>query len=168
MSWNSKTSKRKNAVRLGYRSGLEKEVAEILTKHKIEFEFEPKDFKLPWHIKSKKKSLSCMKCGCTDIREDHSYTPDFVLEDRFVILESKGRFMSPDRVKMAALQGLYPDHLFIMLFSNPNGKTSPKTKNYEWCDKKGIKWLSFKDKDWVFKMNRMIKEWKKEQKKKKK
>jgi hypothetical protein len=165
--WNSKTKKRKNAIAMGFRSGLEEETAKLLDFHKVKYEFEPDDMKLEWHVKSRKKSLSCMECGCKLIKESHIYTVDFSLENGAVLLESKGRFMSADRVKMLAIQELYPDKLVIMLFANPNSKISKgsKTKYKDWCDSKKIKWLDFRDNEWVYKMNRMIVNWKKERNK---
>lgn len=164
--WNSKTKKRKQAIAAGFRSGLEEETAKTLDFHKVKYVFEPADMKLDWFVKSRKRSLSCAVCESHEIIETHAYTVDFALEDGKVLLESKGRFMSADRVKMEAIQNLYPNKLVIMLFANPNARISKgsKTRYKDWCDKKNMKWLDFRDKEWPYQMNRMIVNWKKERK----
>lgn len=83
-----------------------------------------------------------------------------------MLLESKGRFLSADRVKMQAVQEQNPDKLIVMLFARPTTKISKKSKTRykDWCDKKGIVWLGFNDKDWVYKLQKIIKEWKKRKK----
>lgn len=116
-----------------YRSGLEAKIAEQLTKAEIEFEFETT--KLEYWLKRPK--AKCSACGNTkDIWESHTYTPDFVLTDLGIIIETKGRFLSKDRTKMKAIQRDHPELDIRMLFS-ANGKlTKGKDARYsDWCDK---------------------------------
>lgn len=44
---NSTTKRRKDAIALGFRSGLESDVADILKSKSIKFEFEPADSVIP-------------------------------------------------------------------------------------------------------------------------
>ena len=70
-----------------------------------------------------------------------TYTPDFVLENG-IIIETKGRFISPDRAKHLAVRDQYPDLDIRFVFTNSKARLykGSKTTYGMWCDKHGFKY----------------------------
>lgn len=117
----SQSKARAAALKYGYRSGLEKDTAAYLRKKKVKFTYEEK--KIIWEDFKVRK-----------------YTPDFILENG-IIIETKGRFTSADRMKHRAIQKQHP-HLDIrFVFSNWNAKLSKgsNTMYRQWCERYGFK-----------------------------
>lgn len=116
----SRSAKRRAAVKAGYRSNFEKEIAEALEKDGGKFEYEPKEGIIEWIPKPKK------------------YLPDFVLSNG-IIVEAKGRLTVFDRVKHLMIKAQYPklDIRFVFQFDNKLHKGS-KTRYSEWCEKNGF------------------------------
>lgn len=118
-----KTSKR--GLLHGYRSGLEDKVASQLEGENIPFEYEA--FKIHFVQPIKKRT----------------YTPDFKLPNG-IIIETKGRFVTADRLKHLWVKDQHP-HLDIrFVFSNPNAKLykgSPTTYA-AWCEKHDFKYAA--------------------------
>ena len=115
---------RQTALKYGYRSGLEKDNAQLLRKKKVKFTYE--EMKIKW--------------------EDYklrTYTPDFVLENG-IIIETKGRFTVADRRKHLEIKKQYPELDIRFVFSNPNAKLSKTSKTLyrQWCDRYGFKWAA--------------------------
>jgi len=116
-----KSKARAVALRLGFRSGLEKDTADYLKKRKVKFTYEKE--KIKW--------------------EDYklrTYTPDFVLANG-VIIETKGRFTAADRRKHLEIRKQYLRKYDIrFLFSNPNAKLSKvsMTTYAQWCKRHGF------------------------------
>jgi len=75
----TKNKYRASAIKAGYRSGFEDDVARELRSKDIDFEYEKN--KIKW----------------VDIKV-RTYTPDFVLANG-IIIETKGRFVANDRRK---------------------------------------------------------------------
>jgi hypothetical protein len=70
----------------------------------------------------------------------HKYTPDFVLLENGIIVETKGRFITADRQKHLLIKQQHP-HLDIrFVFSNSKAKISKasKTTYADWCVKNGF------------------------------
>ena len=113
---------RQRALRAGYRSGLEQDTAKFLKERGVKFTYE--QFKIKW-VDPKTKT----------------YTPDFVLENG-IIIETKGRFISPDRAKHLAVRDQYPDLDIRFVFTNSRTKLykGSKTTYGMWCDKYGFKY----------------------------
>lgn len=113
---------RQRALRAGYRSGLEQDTAKFLKDRGVKFTYE--QFKIKW-VDPKTKT----------------YTPDFVLENG-IIIETKGRFISPDRAKHLAVRDQYPDLDIRFVFTNSRTKLykGSKTTYGMWCDKYGFKY----------------------------
>ena len=113
---------RQRALRAGYRSGLEQDTAKFLKKKGVKFTYE--EFKIKW-VDPKTKT----------------YTPDFVLENG-IIIETKGRFISPDRAKHLAVRDQYPDLDIRFVFTNSKTKLykGSKTTYGMWCDRYGFKY----------------------------
>jgi len=107
-------------LKYGFRSGLEKRVADELTTQGIPFTYEE------------------LKIEYTRPARQSKYTPDFVIGT--MIIELKGRFMTDDRQKHLLIKNQHP-HLDIrFVFSNPNQRISKasKTTYAMWCEKHGF------------------------------
>jgi hypothetical protein len=114
-------SKRAVALKHGFRSGLEEDVAKMLTEAGIPFTYEETKIK---YIKP---------------ASEHQYTPDFVL-DNGIIVETKGRFLIADRKKHILIKRQQP-HLDIrFVFSNSKQKLNKGsyTTYAQWCVKNGF------------------------------
>lgn len=116
----------KNQSTYATRSGLEDKALDILTKHNIRFEYEPKNGRLNY-IKPETK---------------HTYTPDIVIDG--IIYETKGYWK--DKEKMLHIKNSNPDRRIVMVFQKdlPIRKGS-KTLYSVWCEKNNIEWMLFKD-----------------------
>jgi hypothetical protein len=110
------------AIKYGFRSGLEERVAEQLDQLGIEYTYE-------------KVKLKYIKPA-----SQHVYTPDFVLANG-IIVETKGRFLAPDRQKHILVKRHNPDLDIRFVFSNSNARISKasKTTYAMWCRKYGYK-----------------------------
>lgn len=64
------------------------------------------------------------------------YTPDFVLENG-IIIETKGRFVSKDRMKHKDIRKQFPDLDIRFVFSNPNQKIGKRSSTTYaiWCER---------------------------------
>ena len=113
-----KLSIRQQALKAGYRSGLEEETAKMLTKKKIKYTYE--ETKIKWE----------------DFKI-RTYTPDFVLHNG-IIVETKGRFTAADRRKHLEIKRQYgKEHDIRFVFSNSRSKlyTGAKSSYGDWCNK---------------------------------
>ena len=123
MSKKKKTSK--------FRSGLEEQIAKLLTGLGVTYEYE--SCKVPYIIQ-------------------HHYHPDFILPNH-VYLEAKGYWSVTDRRKIAAVKKDNPDLDIRMVFQSPYNKISKRSKTTyaQWCDRHDIPWTHFHDipLDWL-------------------
>jgi hypothetical protein len=134
------SSKRANALKNGWRSGLEEDVAKALTEAGVPFTYEETKIK---YIQP---------------ASEHIYTPDFVL-DNGIIVETKGRFLIADRKKHMLIKRQQP-HLDIrFVFSNSNQKLNKGsyTTYAQWCVKNGF---MYADKtiphDWIIERRKRV------------
>ena len=99
------------------RSGLERQVADLLDKLKVDYSYESEWF--PYVI-------------------EHKYIPDFRVGD--VFLETKGYFKPADRRKMLAVKRANPDLDIRLVFQAPYNKISKRSKTTyaKWADKHGF------------------------------
>jgi len=106
-----------------FRSGLEKQVADLLSSLKVEYEYE--STKVPY-------VLQC------------NYTPDFLLPNG-VYLEVKGRLTVEDRRKMLAVKKSNPKLDIRFVFQAPYNKINKgsKTTYAKWADKYGFPWCCY-------------------------
>ena len=106
----------------GFRSGLEHRISEDLKSKGVEFDYEK------------------LKISYIVPERTASYTPDFVLLDNGIIVESKGIFDTDDRKKHLLIKAQHP-HLDIRLvFSRCNApiyKGSPTT-HAKWATHHGF------------------------------
>ena len=108
----------------GFRSGLEEKIAKQLEAAGIDPKFET--LKIPYRVEK-----TC------------NYTPDFPVGKR-IIIETKGRFQTADRMKMLLVKDQHPEYEFRFVFSNPNARISKasNTTYGKWCEKNGFKYAS--------------------------
>lgn len=108
---------------MGFRSGLEEQVADLFVELDIKYEYEP--HQVPYEIK-------------------HNYTPDFRLPNG-IYLECKGLWEPEDRRKIKAVKEQHPELDIRMVFQAPFNRISKKSKTTyaQWCDKHNIPWTSF-------------------------
>ena len=106
----------------GFRSGLEEKIAQQLTEAGIDPKFET--IKLSYKVNK----------NCT-------YTPDFPVGKR-IIIETKGRFQTADRMKMLLVKEQHPEYEFRFIFTNSKAKISKvsNTTYGRWCEKNGFKY----------------------------
>ena len=140
---------RKKALKAGFRSAFEQNVYNDLTRAKVEFEYEPKDRQLVYY--NKIKDAMCLKCLNCDIIQKHLYLPDFFIEKRNTVLETKGRFTAQDRKKMLLVKENNPSIRIVMLFMT-NGKVTKKARYLDWCERYKIEGYLYTDKNWISKI----------------
>lgn len=105
----------------GWRSGLEQKVGAYLDEQGVPFEFE--ETTLRYSVPARPAR----------------YTPDFILPNG-IIIETKGRWVTADRQKMALVKEQHPDLDIRMVFSRSATKISKtsKTTYAMWCIKHGF------------------------------
>lgn len=115
------SKRRAHAIKNGYRSGLEEDLAESLRARGVKYTYEE------------------TKIRYIQPASEHQYTADFELENG-IIIESKGRFLVADRKKHLLIKRQQP-HLDIrFIFSNSKQKISKasRTTYADWCNKNGF------------------------------
>jgi hypothetical protein len=113
---------RRDAIKHGYRSGLEHKLSIYLDELRYKYLYEK--VKIEWEDLAYR-----------------TYTPDFILNNG-IIIETKGRFLAVDRRKHLAIKKQHP-HLDIrFVFTNSRSKLRKGAKsNYaEWCIKYGFRY----------------------------
>ncbi len=118
----TKSKIRQQAIKNGYRSGLEDVISEDLKKRGVDFGYET--VKIKWQL-----------------IESKTYTPDFILPNG-VIIESKGRFVPDDRKKHLKVREQNPELDIRFVFSNSRNKIrkGSKTTYAMWCEKNNFKY----------------------------
>jgi hypothetical protein len=111
----------RQAIKHGWRSGLEEKVAKELSESGIKYEYESMRIKY-------------------DVSETRTYTPDFILPNG-IIVETKGRFVAADRKKHLLIQKQF-DYDIRFVFQNAKAKLfkGAKSTYSQWCDKHGFLW----------------------------
>jgi|TARA_R110000751_G_scaffold61551_1_gene127833 hypothetical protein len=112
----------KEALKYGYRSGLEHSISLYLTELKHKYSYE--SMKIEWEDLTYR-----------------TYTPDFLLNNG-IIIETKGRFVTEDRRKHLCIQKQHPELDIRFVFTNSRNKISKvsKTTYASWCNKHGFKY----------------------------
>ena len=113
----TKSKIRQQAIKNGYRSGLEDVISKDLKDKGVDFGYET--VKINWKLV-----------------ENKAYTPDFILPNG-IIIESKGRFVPDDRKKHLKVREQNPDLDIRFVFSNSRNKIrkGSKTTYAMWCEK---------------------------------
>lgn len=117
-----KLTSKQAGLTYGFRSGLEETIAAQLKSAGIDPKFET--LKLPYRVE-----------------KNHTYTPDFPVGKR-IIIETKGRFLTADRMKMLEVKKQHPEYEFRFIFNNSKSKISKvsATTYGKWCEKNGFKY----------------------------
>ena len=129
---------RREAIKYGYRSGLEHKVSMALDTIRYKYDYE--SIKIEWEDLAYR-----------------TYTPDFILNNG-IIIETKGRFLAGDRRKHLAVKKQHPRLDIRFVFENSRRKLSKgaKTTYSLWCDRNKfmyadrvvpLEWLKEKGKD---------------------
>lgn len=107
----------------GFRSGLEKRIADDLTQRGVDYEYEK------------------LKLKYTVPARESTYTPDFVLPNG-IITEAKGMFDSEDRQKHLLVQAQHPhlDIRFVFSRSSAPIYKGSKTTQAAWCEQYGFQY----------------------------
>jgi len=107
----------RQAIKHGYRSGLEERVSKELEEAGVKYEYETQKIKYR-------------------VEEDRTYTPDFILPNG-IIVETKGIFDNEDRRKHLAVREQHPELDIRLVFSNARAKLykGSKTTYAMWCEK---------------------------------
>ena len=137
---------RKKALKKGFRSGLEMNFAEMLDKLKIRWEYET--IKLDYTTESPSyRKMKCNKCGSNKFTVSKRYTPDFILTDLGLIIETKGQFTAKDRKKMLAVTKQNPNVDILIVFQYPHTRLTKQSKktNTKWCNENRIKCVGIKE-----------------------
>jgi len=115
---------RADAIRRGYRSGLEDTISDHLKTIECDAKYE------------------CMKIEWEDLAY-RTYTPDFLLPNG-IIIETKGRFTPEDRRKHLLIKKQHPKLDIRFVFSNANSRLrkGAKTTYASWCEKHGFQYAS--------------------------
>ena len=113
---------RREAIKHGYRSGLEHSLSLYLKDLKHKFSYE--SIKIEWEDLSYR-----------------TYTPDFILNNG-IIIETKGRFLPTDRRKHLAIKKQHPhlDIRFVFTNSRTKLRKGAKSSYGEWCNKYGFRY----------------------------
>jgi len=113
----TKSKIRQQAIKNGYRSGLEDVISKDLKDRGVDFGYET--VKINWKLV-----------------ENKTYTPDFILPNG-IIIESKGRFVPQDRKKHLKVREQNPKLDIRFVFSNSRNKIrkGSKTTYAMWCEK---------------------------------
>lgn len=130
-NWNSTSARRKNALKHGYNSGFELDIANLLKEvnYSVNYETEVLKYTVP--------------------ETHHKYTPDFVLtkhDGDLLYIETKGRWTTADRKKMKYVLKCNPGIDIRIIFQNSKQKISKNSKTtYEqYANKLGIKHVANK------------------------
>jgi hypothetical protein len=109
-------------VQEGYRSGLEKQEQERLKQLGVPYDYEP--FRIEYYVE-----------------ETKHYTPDFLLLQNGIFVETKGRFTTADRKKHKLIKAQHPQLDLRFVFSNSRARISKQSKTTyaAWCLTHGFK-----------------------------
>jgi len=115
-----------------FRSGFEATIASSLESRRIVFQYEALKLEYVKRI----RSGFCLSCGFpASVGQERTYTPDFLLVDTGVIVETKGKFTPSDRAKMLQIKDAYPELDIRMVFQYNNKLSKRVNKRYsDWCD----------------------------------
>jgi len=132
--------KRYNAIKHGYKSGLEHTVLMSLKNRKCNAKYE------------------CLKIEWEELNY-RTYTPDFLLPNG-ILIETKGRFTSEDRKKHLQISKQHPTLDIRFVFTNSKAKIrkGSKTTYGMWCNKYGFLYAD-KDvpQDWITERKKAVK-----------
>ena len=112
----------RDALRHGYKSGLEFKISMALDTIRYQYDYE--SIRIEWEDLTYR-----------------TYTPDFILKNG-IIIETKGRFITSDRKKHLAIKQQHPKLDIRFVFTNSNVKIykGSKTSYAMWCIRHGFRY----------------------------
>lgn len=138
MSSRRQLTQRQAGLTHGYRSGLEEKVSQQLQDLGVDFGYESEKIKFIQPAKHR------------------TYTPDFILPNG-IIIETKGRFTTQDRMKHLYIKDCHPDLDIRFVFTNSNSRLSKtsKTTYAAWCIKHDFQYADkLIPEEWINETNR--------------
>lgn len=126
--------KRQDAKASGYRSGFEKEMADVLGVKGITFKYEARtvDYVSPV------RGGVCLKCSASSTGKRRKYLADFSIGG--IILETKGKLDSPGRTKLIAIKKSNPELDIRLVFQRNNRIRRNSPVHYtDWAKANGFK-----------------------------
>lgn len=117
------------------RSKFELNFAKHLYNKNIKYKYEP--YSLEYYIKT--RLATCRECGSHECWELHHYTPDFLLPDYNILIETKGKFTPKMRSKMIGVKinNKNKDLRLVFMRDNKLNKTS-SIRYSDWARKFGF------------------------------
>ena len=91
-------------------------------------------------------------CGLMSCELNLENTGDKTVAHAPIIIETKGRFLTADRMKMLEVKRQYTSLEFRFIFNNSNARISKvsKTTYGKWCEKNGLKYADKKvPQEWI-------------------
>lgn len=115
---------RSAGLKHGWRSGLEEAIGAQLKSLRVRYEYET--LRIPFEQPVKPRR----------------YSPDYLLLDNGIIIETKGRFVTADRQKHLLVKEQHPDLDIRFVFSNSRQRISKQSQTTyaAWCQTKGFKY----------------------------
>lgn len=130
------SKRRKEAIKHGYRSGLEYSIATDLTRRGCKFAYESEVLVYAHKLSGGK----CRDCGSKRVDKLRKYTPDFTLANGRRV-EAKGYFTARDRTKLISVKGQEGLPAISILFSADNWCTKRHKQRYsEWAKANGFEY----------------------------
>jgi hypothetical protein len=116
-----------SSTKNNYRSKFESNVAALLRKRGVTFEYEPEKFPFVQPAINRK------------------YTPDFKLLETGTYVECKGKLTSEERKKLLWWREAYPDVRFILIFMRARNtiRKGSKTTYAQWATDNGFEWIDW-------------------------
>ena len=119
-----------------YASKLEERVAKQLEEKGVKYEYEP--IKLIWRDRFPR--AKCSECGGTEVYQQRSYTPDFVLGNG-IIVEVKGRLTRRDRRILIGVVRCNSEIDLRIIFDKDNRINKGARSRYsDWARRNNFKW----------------------------
>ena len=120
------------------RSKFERTIGKYLKQNNVPFRYE--EYSFEYEEPLRKNKARCADCGSTKLLRQGWYTPDFFLDNGYII-ETKGRFTAADRRKMKAVKDAHPNEKIVMLFMRDNKIHKNSTTHYsDWCMDNGFEY----------------------------
>lgn len=124
-----------------YSSLFELEFAKDLKKRGIHFHYE--EYPIQYYLEPKRGK--CVVCGSDEILIEHTYWPDFLIQNRVtnkeMYVETKGKFSAKDRTKIISVLRDNPWIDLRLIFMRDNWLTRKHATKYsDWCKQNKIKY----------------------------
>lgn len=114
------------------RSKFETRIAKELDDAGVKYKYE--EYSYDYEEPLRKNQARCADCDGTNLVRIGWYTPDFFLDNGYII-ETKGRFTAADRRKMLAVKADHPELQLVICFMRDNRiHKNSNTRYSDWCE----------------------------------